>query len=53
MPIPTGNEIKALVSRTVEPETIIFSGDGLRIEMSLERWAGLGAPSEIKVAKHS
>jgi hypothetical protein len=53
MPIPTGNVVKALVSRTVEPEKIIFSGDGLRVEMSLERWAGLGAPNEIAIIKQS
>jgi hypothetical protein len=53
MPIPSGNVVQALVSRTVEPELVIFSGDGIRVEFSLERWAALGAPNEIAVTKLS
>lgn len=53
MGIPTGNEIKALASRTIVEDTIIFKADGLTLELSLARWAALGSPNEVQITKLS
>jgi hypothetical protein len=53
MPVPSGNEIKALASRTIEEDTVVFVGDGLRLELSLARWAALGTPNEVKITKQA